>query len=69
MGTLSAVTGRHRSKGMYSPRIPEEYVPALYRLARERRVPMTRLVAEAIAQLLATEEGQLKGKEAEDETE
>lgn len=54
---------------MYSPRIPEEYVPALYRLARERRVPMTRLVAEAIAQFLATEEGQLKGKEAEDETE
>ena len=29
---------------MYSPKISEELVPALYRLAKERRMPMTRLV-------------------------
>lgn len=29
---------------MYSPRIDEELIPTLYRLAKERRIPMTRLV-------------------------
>jgi len=34
---------------MYSPRIDEKLIPALYRLARELGVPMTRLVNHMIA--------------------
>lgn len=33
---------------MYSPKIPERLIPALYRLARSRHTPMTRVVAEAL---------------------
>jgi len=29
---------------MYSPKIDEELIPALYRLAKEKKIPMTRLV-------------------------
>jgi hypothetical protein len=38
---------------MYSPRISDDYIPALYRLARSRGIPMTALVNEAIGALLA----------------
>jgi len=31
---------------MYSPKIDEDLIPRLYRLARERKVPMTRFVNE-----------------------
>lgn len=41
---------------MYSPRIPEEHIPALYHLAKERCVPMTRLVARAVAEFLDREQ-------------
>ena len=37
---------------MYSPKIEERFVPVLYRHARARRVPMTRLVSEAIERYL-----------------
>jgi hypothetical protein len=40
---------------MYSPRIPETYIPLLYRLARRRGAPMTALVAEAVAAYLERE--------------
>jgi hypothetical protein len=40
---------------MYSPKIPERFIPALYRLARDRGEPMTRLVAEAVERLLVSE--------------
>jgi hypothetical protein len=40
---------------MYSPRIPETYIPLLYRLARRRGEPMTALVAEAVAAYLERE--------------
>ena len=40
---------------MYSPKIPERLIPILYRLGRERRRPMTHLVAEAIERYLADE--------------
>ena len=37
---------------MYSPKVPERFIPVLYRLARHRGAPMTALVAEAVAQYL-----------------
>ena len=39
---------------MYSPKLDESLVPVLYRLAKERRIPMTRLVDGIIRQALAT---------------
>lgn len=39
---------------MYSPKISEELVPVLYRLAKERKMPMTRLVDGIISQALAS---------------
>ena len=39
---------------MYSPKISEELVPVLYRLAKERRMPMTHLVDDLIRQALAS---------------
>ena len=38
---------------MYSPKINEEFIPALYRLAKERKQPMTQLVNEIIGKYLA----------------
>jgi hypothetical protein len=40
---------------VYSPKIPDRLIPALYRLGRARGEPMTRLVAEAIERFLADE--------------
>ena len=40
---------------MYSPKIPERLIPALYRLARARGKPMTKIVAEAIEAYLASQ--------------
>lgn len=40
---------------MYSPKIPERFIPVLYRLGRERRRPMTQLVAEAVERYLSEE--------------
>jgi hypothetical protein len=40
---------------MYSPKIDESLVPALYHVARARRVPMTRLVAQLIRKALKAE--------------
>jgi len=40
---------------MYSPKIPERFIPALYRLGRARRRPMTQLVAEAVERYLLDE--------------
>lgn len=33
---------------MYSPKIDEGLIPTLYRLAKEKKVPMTRLVNELL---------------------
>ena len=41
---------------MYSPKIPEHLIPALYQLGRERQEPMTRLVAWAVAEYLDREQ-------------
>lgn len=40
---------------MYSPKIDESLIPALYHTARARRVPMTRLVAQLIRKALKAE--------------
>ena len=37
---------------IYSPKIPDRYIPELFMLARARGLPMTRLVAEAVERLL-----------------
>jgi hypothetical protein len=33
---------------LYSPKIPERLIPPLYQLAKARRQPMTRMVAEIL---------------------
>ena len=40
---------------MYSPKIPERLIPALYRLARARGKPMTKIVAEALEAYLTSQ--------------
>jgi len=35
---------------MYSPKIAEEHIPKLYYEAKRRKIPMTRLVNEIIAE-------------------
>lgn len=37
---------------MYSPKIKEQHIPALYHLGKHLKKPMTRLVDEAIRQYL-----------------
>lgn len=39
---------------MYSPKIAEDLIPALYRLRKERKIPMTRLVNIIIRNALAS---------------
>jgi hypothetical protein len=41
---------------MYSPKIPDRLIPALYRLARARGKPMTKIVAEALEAYLASQD-------------
>jgi predicted transcriptional regulator len=41
---------------MYSPKIDERLIPTLYHLARARRVPMTVLVTEAVAEYLSRQD-------------
>ncbi len=38
---------------MYSPKIKERFIPILYRIARKRKMPMTRLVEEIIQEYLS----------------
>jgi predicted transcriptional regulator len=44
---------------MYSPSIADEYIRKLYRLARVRGVPMTRLVDEIVAEYLTRNKQEL----------
>ena len=37
---------------MYSPKIKEDYIPVLYKIARARRLPMTHIVREALDEYL-----------------
>ena len=38
---------------MYSPRISEDLIPQLYRMAKDQKMPMTRLVNSIIRKALA----------------
>jgi hypothetical protein len=49
---------------LYSPKIPEKFIPVLYRLGRSRGLPMTRLVADAVERYLENE-GVLDASERE----
>lgn len=40
---------------MYSPKIDENLIPTLYRTAKARHIPMTRLVSHLINKALAEE--------------
>lgn len=40
---------------MYSPKIAEHLIPQLYRMAKERHMPMTRLVNGILGKALAVE--------------
>jgi hypothetical protein len=40
---------------MYSPKIDETLIPAIYHTARARRMPMTRLVAQLLRKALRAE--------------
>jgi hypothetical protein len=42
---------------MYSPKIKAEYIPLLYRKARELKIPMTELVNRIIGSALRKETG------------
>ena len=44
---------------MYSPSIADEHIPKLYRLARVRGIPITRLVDEIVAEHLSKNEQKL----------
>ena len=56
--------GQRRAGKVYSPKVPEEYIPALYHLGQERQEPMTQLVARAIAEFLDREQAPDDPKEA-----
>jgi len=53
---------------MYSPKISEEYVPLLYRLASVKKVPMTQLINQIVKDFLIKsgiiEEGKIKHEQA-----
>jgi hypothetical protein len=54
---------------MYSPKIEERFIPILYRIAKEKKIPMTRVVNRIIQDYLANHiskrltERRLNGKE------
>ncbi len=55
---------------MYSPRIAEDLIPLLYRVAKARRVPMTVLVSEILRRALENERKEMKddtGKSIDEE--
>ena len=52
-------------KGSYSPKIKDEYIPKLYRLAKAEHIPMTRLVNRLIAEGLKNV-GEGRGYEGEE---
>src|SRR5262249_24046558 len=49
---------RRGGQPTYSPKIPVRLIPGLYHVARARRMPMTRLVAEVLETYLAGQERQ-----------
>ena len=48
---------------MYSPKIAEDLIPTLYRLAKHKRKPMTRIVDEILRENLTIHQTQCEVKE------
>jgi len=48
---------------MYSPKINEQHIKPLYYLGKQKRIPMTKLVNQAITEYLAKQENQLKSSQ------
>lgn len=44
---------------MYSPKINEQHIKPLYHLGKQKKIPMTKLVNQAIAEYLSKEENRL----------
>ena len=51
-----------RRKRMYSPKIKEEFIPVLFRMALSKKIPMTKLVNRIIGDYLE-KNGETEGKE------
>ena len=51
-----------RREKMYSPKIKEEYIPELFRMALSKKIPMTKLVNRIIGDYLE-KNGEKEGKE------
>jgi hypothetical protein len=51
-----------RRKTMYSPKIKEEFIPTLFRMALSKKIPMTQLVNRIIGDYLE-KNGETEGKE------
>ena len=49
---IEAIGDFIRRKIMYSPKIKEEFIPVLFRIAAWRRIPMTKLVNQIIREYL-----------------
>jgi len=50
---------------MYSPKIKEKYIPVLYQLSKALDQPMTKLVNQAVKDLIAKHKGKLLSQEVE----
>ena len=48
---------------MYSPKINEQHIKPLYYLGKQKRIPMTKLVNQAITEYLAKQENQIKSSQ------
>jgi len=57
---LEQIEGFIRRKKMYSPRIKPELIQKLYKLAKVRKVPMTRLVNKIVEDYFKENGGKLK---------
>ena len=44
---------------MYSPKISSQFIPSLYRIAKVKRIPMTKLVNRIILDFLAQSDSQV----------
>lgn len=63
---LPKLPSENKGVHMYSPKIREEYIPVLYKIAKERRKPMTVIVNEMIAESLAKQQESDNVTEPED---
>ena len=44
---------------MYSPKIDEEFIPPLYRIAKSKGIPMTRLVNQILSKFVKREKNNI----------